>query len=287
MLMISCVHHGSETPFTKLDEHLEMKEGSIQAPTLYLGEKLNNTVLSNCVVAWDMSSRKYVQSAVQNIQEYLEALPSRKTLTKKTHSPCAGGYKPELDDNQEVDLIMANFFQSQIGILRWCMELSAYLCLSLEGHLNIVFRVFSYLVHHQSVRVVFNPTYPVVDMCALIKMLIQCLTQSALPCTTIIMGKLYLGSGLSNKTFLGKHFVLELLSQHGQHTSNRVAFLLERQCGIKHFICSLEITILVQGRSKDQHNIQMHVVLLVVYISYYFLCLYGGVRITNNLASWS
>jgi hypothetical protein len=52
-----------------------MKEGSIQVPTFYLGAKLNKTVLPNGVVAWGMSSSKYVQSAVQNVKEYLAALP--------------------------------------------------------------------------------------------------------------------------------------------------------------------------------------------------------------------
>jgi hypothetical protein len=45
-----------------------MKEDSIQAPTFYFGAKLKNTVLPNGVVAWGMSSREYVQSAVQNVQ---------------------------------------------------------------------------------------------------------------------------------------------------------------------------------------------------------------------------
>jgi hypothetical protein len=37
-----------------------MKEGSIRIPTFYLGAKLKKTVLPNGVVAWGMSSRKYV-----------------------------------------------------------------------------------------------------------------------------------------------------------------------------------------------------------------------------------
>jgi hypothetical protein len=67
---ILCVHHEPEAPLEKLDEHFKMKEGSIQVPTFYLGAKLKNIVLPNGVVAWGMSSSKYVQYAVQNVQEY-------------------------------------------------------------------------------------------------------------------------------------------------------------------------------------------------------------------------
>jgi hypothetical protein len=45
-----------------------MKEGSIQVPNFYVGAKLKKTILPNGGVAWDMSSSKYVQSAVQNLK---------------------------------------------------------------------------------------------------------------------------------------------------------------------------------------------------------------------------
>jgi hypothetical protein len=85
------------------------------------------------------------------------------------------GYKPELDEIPELDSIRANFYQSQIGILRWCVELvsidiitevsmlSTHLCLSCGGHLEAVFRVFAYLGLHHNASVVFDPTYPSVD----------------------------------------------------------------------------------------------------------------------------
>jgi hypothetical protein len=65
---IVCVHHEPGAPLVKLDEYLNMKEGSIQVPTFYLGAKMKKTVLPNGVVAWGMSSNKYVQYAVQNVQ---------------------------------------------------------------------------------------------------------------------------------------------------------------------------------------------------------------------------
>jgi hypothetical protein len=120
---ILCVHHDPGSLMAKLDEYFKMNEGSIQVLTFYLGAKLKKTVLPNGSVAWGMSSSKYVQSAVQNVKQYLAALPGEQKLTKKASGPFAGGYKPELDESPELDTIRANFYKSQIGILRWCVEL--------------------------------------------------------------------------------------------------------------------------------------------------------------------
>jgi hypothetical protein len=108
---ILCVHHDPGATLAKLDEYFKMKKGSIQVPTFYLGAKLKKNGLPNGVVAWDMSSRKYVQSAVQNVREYLAALPGYQNLTKKASGPFAGGYKPELDESPELDPTRANFYQ--------------------------------------------------------------------------------------------------------------------------------------------------------------------------------
>jgi hypothetical protein len=120
---ILCVHHDNGMSITKFGEYVKMKEGSIQGPTLYLGAKLKKTVLPKCVIAWFMSSSKYAQSAVQNIQAYMAVLSESKKLGKKEYFPFIGGYKHELNDNPALDPIMANFFQSHIGILCWCLEL--------------------------------------------------------------------------------------------------------------------------------------------------------------------
>jgi hypothetical protein len=88
---ILCVHHDPGSQLENMDEYFKMKEGSIQVPTFYLGAKLKKTVLPNGVVAWGMSSRKYVQSAVHNFKEYLAALPGDQMLVKKASGPFAGG----------------------------------------------------------------------------------------------------------------------------------------------------------------------------------------------------
>jgi hypothetical protein len=96
---ILCVHHDPGAPLAKLYEYFKMKEGSIKVPTFYLGAKMKKSVLPNGVVDWGMNSSKYVQSAVQNIQDYLAVLPGDQKLKKKASDPFTGGYKPELDES--------------------------------------------------------------------------------------------------------------------------------------------------------------------------------------------
>jgi hypothetical protein len=80
---IICVHHGPGAPLVKLDKYFKIKEGSIQVPAFYLGAKLKKNVLPNGVVAWGMSSSKYVQYVVHNVQEYLASLHGYQKLMKK------------------------------------------------------------------------------------------------------------------------------------------------------------------------------------------------------------
>jgi hypothetical protein len=102
-------------------------------------------------------------------------------MLKKASGPFGGGYKPEIDESHELNSIRENFYQSHIGILRWCVELgrigiitevsmlSTYLFLPREGHLEAVFHVFAYLGLNHNARVVFDTTYPYVDMGTFIK----------------------------------------------------------------------------------------------------------------------
>jgi hypothetical protein len=157
-----------------------MKPGSIMEPTFYLGAKLNKTVMPNGVVTWGMSSIKYVQAAVQNVQEYMKQNGDRK-LKKKASSPFEATDRAEIYESPVLGPEKANYFQSQIGILRWCVELgridiinevsilSTFLCMLREGHVDAVYHLFAYLSLCHNARVVFDLTYPDVDMRAFIK----------------------------------------------------------------------------------------------------------------------
>jgi hypothetical protein len=119
---VLCVHHDPGTSLAQIDKYFKMKPGSIMEPTFYLGSKLKKTVMPNGVVAWGMSSSKYVQAAVQNVQEYLKKNGDSK-LNKKAFAPFEATYRAEIDESPVLGPEMANYFQSQMGILRWCVEL--------------------------------------------------------------------------------------------------------------------------------------------------------------------
>jgi hypothetical protein len=57
----------------------------------------------------------------------------------------------------------------RIDIITEVSILSTSLCMPHEGHLDAVFHLFAYLSLHHNARVVFDPTYPDVDMRAFIK----------------------------------------------------------------------------------------------------------------------
>ena len=64
----------------EIGKYWTMKKDSIGPPKVYLGNKISNVLLENGAMAWEFSSSHYVQSAVSNVEEYLqktgEKLPS-------------------------------------------------------------------------------------------------------------------------------------------------------------------------------------------------------------------
>jgi hypothetical protein len=102
-------------------------------------------------------------------------------LKKKASAPFEATYRAEIDETLVLAPEMANYIQSQIGILRWCVELGridiitevsvlyTFLCMPCEGHSNAVYHLSAYLSLHHNARVVFDPTFTDVDMRAFIK----------------------------------------------------------------------------------------------------------------------
>jgi hypothetical protein len=172
---VLCVHHEALGMIKKIDRYFKMKPGSIGDPEMYLGAKLRKVTLPNGVVAWGMSPSQYVQEAVKNVEEYLarKGLPG---LPKRAATPFAPLYRPELDVSEELDPETASYYQSQVGILRWMVEigrvdmiteislLASHLALPRQGHMEAVFHVFGHIKRKHNSRMVFDPTYPEIDM---------------------------------------------------------------------------------------------------------------------------
>jgi hypothetical protein len=78
-------------------------------------------------------------------------------------------YAPELDTTPELSAVDATFYQSQVGVLRWCVELgrvdiitevselASFLAMPRQGHLEAIFHLFNYLEKKHNARIVFDP----------------------------------------------------------------------------------------------------------------------------------
>jgi hypothetical protein len=86
-------------------------------------------------------------------------------------------YLPELDITPTLNNEQSLFYQTQIGVLRWCVELgrridviselsklASYLAMPREGHRKAVFHLLNYVEKKHNARIVFDPTYPTVDI---------------------------------------------------------------------------------------------------------------------------
>ena len=68
-----------------------------------------------------MSSEKYVNAAVSNIEERLTKI--NRSLLVRCNTLLSRGYHPEMDAIDELDKDGIQFFQELIGMLRWMVKL--------------------------------------------------------------------------------------------------------------------------------------------------------------------
>jgi hypothetical protein len=85
------------------------------------------------------------------------------------------GYRAELDTSPYCDDEEANYYQQQIGVLRWAVELgridihtevsmlAAYTASPRQGHLDALFHIYAYLHKHSRSRLVFDDSYVKID----------------------------------------------------------------------------------------------------------------------------
>lgn len=172
---VLAISHNATAVLNELDKFFMMKPGSIGDPDIYLGAKVKPITLNNGVVAWGMSSSKYVQDAVRNVEKYMQQHYPGRSLRRNATAPFPREYAPEQDISPELSPEKANYYQSQIGILHWIVELgrvdmitevsmlASHMALPREGHLDAVFHVFAHLKNRHNARLVLDPTYPEID----------------------------------------------------------------------------------------------------------------------------
>jgi hypothetical protein len=175
---ILIVHHDGLKAFREIDYFFKTKAGSMRDPEYYLGAKLRPVTLQNGVVAWGMSSSKYIQAAVANVKKFHEKHFPTRRWAKRSSGPFPLHYVPKLDTTPELSSEQASFYQSQIGVLRWCVELgrvdiiaevselASHMIMPRDGHLEAVFHLFNHLERKHNARIVFDPSYPDIDRSA-------------------------------------------------------------------------------------------------------------------------
>jgi hypothetical protein len=123
------------------------------------------------------SPSKYVAQAVKNCAMHLtDKLDNPFHLPQQADNPFPYDYRPELDQSEPLDPECSSFYQHLIGVMRWMVELgridiatevsllSSHLAYPCEGHLETALHIMSYLHQKHNARLIFDPTYPKIDM---------------------------------------------------------------------------------------------------------------------------
>ena len=157
----------------RIKEKFKLKNDKMQVPDNYLGADLSRLDNEDGDLCWGMSSDKYCQSLLTNIEDVLAKKGLR--LPSKCFTPLKGSYKPELDGTCELKADGVQLYQELIGSLRWAIEIgrvdilletslmSSYLAMPREGHLEQVLHIFGYLKCHKKMRLLFDPAYPKIN----------------------------------------------------------------------------------------------------------------------------
>ena len=154
-----------------IDQHYLLKPDSIGVPKIYLGNQVETFDIDNDVSkrCWALSSKRYATEAIRNVKVWMD----ERNLSLKTRAPSVlpTGYRPELDTSPYCNADWQSFFQQQIGVLRWLVELgriditaevsmlAAFLAGAREGHVHAMLHVFAYLNLHDRSRLVLDPSY--------------------------------------------------------------------------------------------------------------------------------
>ena len=114
---------------------------------------------------------------MKNCEQHLaDEYPKRYKLLKDAPNPFMMGYEPDQDVSEVLALQEASYFQSLIRIMRWMVELgrvdiatevsllSSYMAMPREGHIEATLHIMSYLRKTHNARIVFDPSYPDIDM---------------------------------------------------------------------------------------------------------------------------
>jgi hypothetical protein len=113
--------HQPDATIKALETFYRLKDG-LSEPTRYLGAEVNKWFFpdDNSKSYWALSSSQYIQEAIKNVEEYLATY--NRTL-RKSNQPFPTKYHPEMDKTLHLEDDAIHYYQSQLSILRWMVEL--------------------------------------------------------------------------------------------------------------------------------------------------------------------
>ena len=90
---------------------------------MYLGAKIKPMRMNNGVTAWTISPSKYVKEAINNYEKWIQENMSEPKHGHRASNPFSTDYDPDLDTTAELDEEQSAYYQSQICILCWIVDL--------------------------------------------------------------------------------------------------------------------------------------------------------------------
>jgi hypothetical protein len=166
-------------PMAGIQKTFKLKDDKIEKPETYLGAQLSQVVIKG-QLCWTMSSHNYVKAAVANVEAALDASGQR--LPSRCSTPIQSNYRPKLDTTPELNLKGMRYYQEQIELLRWAVELgridiameismrSTHLAApSREGHLQQVYHCVAYLKATPKRTLAFDSQHPLIDESRFVK----------------------------------------------------------------------------------------------------------------------
>ena len=166
---VLALSHEPEIIMKSLEKYYRLKDGFAK-PTQYLGAAVKEWTFPDDAsrLKWALSSEQYIKEAMKNIERHLA---EQNRSLRKSNQPMPLAYLPELDITSLLCEEEIHFYQSQISILRWMVELgrldiyinvallSSYLTSPRKGHLEAVYCIYGYLKAHMKSTMVFDDAY--------------------------------------------------------------------------------------------------------------------------------
>jgi hypothetical protein len=163
------ISHQPTTIMKTLEEFYRLKDGYTK-PTRYLGAEVKERrFLDNTSKPyWAFSSTQYVLEAIKNVEAHLA---KQNHILQKSKQLMPSDYRPELDTTPYLEDDDIHYYQSQLSIFRWIIELgrldiyinvamlSSFLVQPRQGHLEAIYYIYGYLKSHNRSTMVFDSSY--------------------------------------------------------------------------------------------------------------------------------